>query len=252
MQNLHITTVQTALHWEDNDANLAMFEELLATIQNPTDVIILPEMFTTGFTMNPKKVAETMTGKTMNWLKEQAKIYSAVVTGSLVIEEEGKYYNRLIWMRPDGSFGQYDKRHLFGMAGEQDYYAGGTEKLVTNYKGWKIMPLVCYDLRFPVWSRNTMDYDVLIYTANWPQRRSAAWKTLLEARAIENQAYVIGVNRVGKDGKDNYYSGDTSMIDAMGNVVYRMSDVADIHTHILSAENLKATRAKLPFLKDRD
>lgn len=252
MQNLRITTVQSELSWENIGANLLRFETELAPLAGKTDLIILPEMFTTGFSMQPQKSAETMTGQTMNWLSKQAEQLNAVITGSIIIEENGQYYNRLIWMRPDGTFSKYDKRHLFTLAKEHTQYAHGNTHLIVELKGWKICPLICYDLRFPVWSRNTTGYDLLIYVANWPITRSLHWKTLLAARAIENQSYTIGVNRVGKDANDYVYSGDSSIIDYSGNVLHQVANREDAFTMTLSLDEQKAFRARLNFLPDGD
>lgn len=253
MTDLNITTVQTQLHWEDAAANRRMFDKKLEALAGKTDVVILPEMFTTGFSMNAAKLAESMTGPTMQWLADHAQRLDAVVTGSLIIQENDNYYNRLIWMRPDGNYDTYDKRHLFTMAKEQLTYTAGNQRLTVEWRAWRVCPLVCYDLRFPVWARNTDDYDVLIYTANWPSMRAYAWRTLLHARAIENQAYTVGVNRVGKDANDFPYSGDTMIIDPSGaEILYHTTNIEDLHTHTLSYEHLQQVRKKLPFLADKD
>jgi len=253
MTDLRITTIQTQLQWENPVANRHTFDSKLESLEGQTDVVILPEMFTTGFSMNAAQLAEDMSGNTMQWLAQHASQLDAVVTGSLIIREEGKHYNRLIWMRPDGSFDTYNKRHLFTMAKEHLTYTAGTKRLITGWRGWRVCPLVCYDLRFPVWSRNADEYDVLIYTANWPSMRAYAWRTLLHARAIENQAYTIGVNIVGKDGNDFPYSGNTMIIEPSGaDILYHKADVEDVHTTTLSYEHLQKVRHKLPFLADRD
>ncbi len=223
MQDLNITPVQTALHWGDAEANLRHFDRLLEKISG-SDLIILPEMFNTGFITEPAPVAETMDGQTMRWLRDKAASLGTAITGSLIIHEEGNYYNRLIFMLPDGSFHQYDKRHLFSMAGEHHRFAAGMKKLVIRYKDWNIMLLVCYDLRFPVWSKNSYHdgnyaYDLLIYIANWPEVRSHAWKSLLPARAIENITYLAAVNRVGIDGRGLSHSGDSAVIDPKGRLI---------------------------------
>jgi omega-amidase len=248
---MRVTLIQSNLHWENIAANLEMFDKKLAEISD-TDIIVLPEMFTTGFTMNAAALAETMEGTAVQWIKKQAAAKQAAITGSLIIEEDGKYYNRLIWMLPDGSYQYYDKRHLFTMAKEEETFTAGQEKIIIEYLGWKICPFICYDLRFPVWNRNTLDYDMAIYVANWPDKRSYHWRSLLLARAIENQCFVIAVNRVGRDGKDFYYSGHSSVIDPAGEVVYQSADIEDIFTARLSLEHLRDIRKKLPFLKDRD
>ncbi len=250
--NLRVTTVQSTIIWEDIDANLARFSKQIKHLKNQTDVVILPEMFTTGFSMQPAHLAESMTGKTMKWMVKQAKKINAVVTGSFIAKEDGKYYNRLVWMFPNRTFNIYDKRHLFTLAKENKHYEAGKKKLIVEWKGWKICPLICYDLRFPVWARNVENYDLLIYTANWPVTRSNAWKTLLEARAIENQCYVVGVNRIGKDGSDLHYSGDSSVIDFGGKVLYRATDSANVTTIEISKKAMKTFRKKLNFLDDKD
>ena len=267
MSTLNITTIQTNLYWEDKKANLQMLEEKINSIAEKTEIIVLPEMFSTGFSMKPELLAETMEGETVQWMKRVAAEKKIILTGSVIIKEGGNYYNRLIWMLPNGQHGIYDKRHLFAYAGEDDYYSAGTKRLIASAKGWKINLLVCYDLRFPVWARQTSapnpsppvergettpEYDVLIYVANWPERRIHAWTTLLQARAIENQCYVVGVNRVGKDGNDIYYSGESMIIDPMGEVLYTKKDEEDIFTMSLDMTHLQTVREKLPFLKDAD
>jgi len=267
MSTLAITTIQTTLHWEDKAANLEMFEEKIFSIKEKTEIIVLPEMFSTGFSMQPAKLAETMDGNTVRWMKNTAEKRKAILTGSLIIKEpaasttqkdgEEVYFNRLIWMLPNGQYGIYDKRHRFAFAGEDQYYTAGNKRLIASVKGWKINLQVCYDLRFPVWARQQTqedgpEYDLLIYVANWPERRNHAWKTLLQARAIENQSYVIGVNRVGKDGHDNYHSGDSMVIDPMGEVLYTKAHEEDIFTVTLQKEKSEEIRNKLPFWKDGD
>jgi predicted amidohydrolase len=266
MSTITITTIQTDLHWENKEANFRMLEDKLRSIEEKTEIIVLPEMFSTGFSMRAAELAETMDGDTVSWMKERAEKYRVVLTGSLIIEEEGKYFNRLIWMLPNGQYGYYDKRHLFAFAGEDQYYTAGQKRLIASVKGWKINCQICYDLRFPVWGRQqsnttfsageeqepSLEYDVLIYVANWPQRRSHAWKTLLCARAIENQCYVVGVNRVGNDGNDIHHSGNTMIIDPLGEVLYHMADDEDIFTITLQKDHLESVRAKFPFWKDGD
>ncbi|MFK7934041.1 MAG: amidohydrolase [Saprospiraceae bacterium] len=252
MKDLHVTLIQSELRWEDAAANRANFAKKIERLTEPTDLIVLPEMFTTGFTMNPATVAETMDGTTLNWLREMAQQSNAVVTGSVVIEENEQYYNRLIWMRPDGNYDTYDKRHLFTLAGEHKYYQPGTKRLIVELNGWKICPLICYDLRFPVWARNVENYDLLIYVANWPDKRSNAWKALITARAIENQCYTIGVNRVGKDANGHLYSGDSGVADYAGIQLARQSYTAGVMQLKLDAEAQQQFRQKLNFLADRD
>jgi omega-amidase len=287
MSTLTITTIQSNLHWEDKTANLQMFEEKIKGLQQRTEVVVLPEMFSTGFSMQPEKLAEKMDGPAVSWMRKLSAERKIILTGSLIIEEEGHFYNRLIWMLPNGQYGYYDKRHLFGFAHEDQHYAPGSKRLIASVKGWKINLLVCYDLRFPVWSRQkppassladlvasemeahdlpipppqeagssvteqSPEYDVLIYVANWPERRNHAWKTLLQARAIENQCYVVGVNRVGNDGNGIYHSGDSMIVDALGSVIYTKAHDEDVFTTTLQKESLEEVRNKLPFLKDAD
>jgi predicted amidohydrolase len=259
MSTLTISLVQTALHWEDKDRNLAMLEEKIRAITERTEVIILPEMFSTGFSMKPDQLAETMEGKAVAWMKKISAEKRVIVTGSLIIEDNWAYFNRLIWMQPDGKYGYYDKRHLFAYAHEDQHYASGNKRLIASAKGWKINLQVCYDLRFPVWARHQFaatggppEYDLLIYVANWPERRNQAWKTLLQARAIENQCFAIGVNRVGKDGNDVYHSGDSMVVNPMGDVLYTKAHDEDVFTITLNKTEVDDVRAKLPFWKDGD
>ena len=257
MASLLVTVIQTNLHWEDKKANLQMLEEKIGNIKDRTEVVVLPEMFSTGFSMKPEQLAETMEGETVQWMKRVAAERKIILTGSVIIKENDNYFNRLIWMLPNGQSGIYDKRHRFAFAGEDKHYTAGNKRLIASVKGWKINLQVCYDLRFPVWARQQSqsegpEYDVLIYVANWPERRSLAWKTLLQARAIENQCYVIGVNRVGNDGNKIYHSGDSMIIDPMGEVMYHKKDDEDVFTISLDKEHLKTIREKLPFLKDAD
>ena len=254
MEDLRVTIVQTNLDWENIDANLAMFTDKLKSVAPAsTDIIVLPEMFSTGFTMNAKGVAETMDGKAVQWMKKTATEKKCVVTGSIVINDAGKFYNRLVWMRPDGSCEKYDKKHLFRMGEENNTYTAGKNKIIVELKGWKICPLVCYDLRFPVWSRNTANYDCLIYVANWPEVRSYPWKQLLIARAIENQTYVVGVNRIGKDGNDMNHSGDSAVMNAKGIVIsHTKTNEESIETVTLSRKELEDFRKAFPVALDAD
>jgi len=247
---INVTLIQSDIIWEDKLSNLENYQNKINQIES-TDLIVLPEMFTTGFSMNPKDISETMSGETVQWMKENSSKMNSAICGSIIIEEDGKYFNRFIWINPDGSIHHYDKKHLFSFAGENENYTPGSEKLIIEYKGWKICPLICYDLRFPVWSRNIEEYDLLIYVANWPDKRKLAWKTLLTARAIENQCYVIGVNRIGKDNK-NYYSGDSSLINALGETLYTNSHIEDIYSTTISKYELDKVRNQLPFLNDKD
>lgn len=253
MENLKVTIFQGYLFWENIDKNLQNISLRLSNIRVKTDLIILPEMFNTGFTMNAEHLAEPMNGKTMQWMQKTAAEFESVVTGSLIIKDNGRYYNRLIWMRADGSFECYDKRHLFTMAKENLMYTPGQKKLIVELNGWKIRPVICYDLRFPIWLRNkNTEYDLLIVVANWPEKRSLHWRTLIPARAVENQSYVIGVNRVGHDGNEVYHSGDSTCIDPNGNVVYYKRDEEDVYTFTINREELIKTRRVFPFLKDAD
>ena len=254
MKDLTISIIQSSLHWENIDANLNMFSEKIFSIKEKSDLIVLPEMFSTGFTMNNKPLAEKMTGRTVEWMKRMAKEKNCVVTGSVIIEEKKKYYNRLIWMMPNGKFKTYDKRHLFRYAGEEKYYSAGKKKLIVKLNGWKVCPLVCYDLRFPVWIRNkNKQYDVLLFVANWPERRNYPREALLLARAIENQSYVIGVNRVGKDGGDINHSGDSVFINPQGEVISKANPNEEtIMTVALSYSALEEWRKKFPAWMDAD
>ncbi|WP_461075612.1 amidohydrolase [Spirosoma flavus] len=260
---MHITLLQADLYWHDPVANRAMLEERIFTLPESTDLIVLPEMFTTGFTMEARNVAEPMNLTTFRWMKQMAAQTGAVVTGSYVVQEgDGqtgrRYFNRLIWMQPDGQFDMYDKRHLFRMAGEDGIYAAGTQRIIKEWKGWRICPLICYDLRFPVWSRNRQAestdfaYDLLLYVANWPAARRSAWNTLLQARAIENLSYVVGVNRVGTDGNEHLYTGDSAVIDYKGDVAFRHSDTEIVHQQTLSLDELRSFREKFPANLDAD
>lgn len=257
MSNLTITIIQTALHWEDKAANLAMFESKIDSIKDKTEIVVLPEMFSTGFSMKPELLAETMDGDTVRWMKRMAAEKKIILTGSIIAKEGDEYFNRLIWMLPNGQYGVYDKRHRFAFAGEDQHYTAGSKRLIASVKGWKINLLVCYDLRFPVWARqqssdNGLEYDLMIYVANWPERRSHAWKTLLQARAIENQSYVVGVNRVGIDGNNINHSGDSMIIDPLGEALYHKKEQEDIFTITLDKEHLNTVREKFPFWKDAD
>lgn len=249
---LNITIIQPDIIWENKEANLAQYEQMIFPIKDLREVVVLPEMFTTGFSMKPELLAETMEGPSVGWMKKMAAQHRCIITGSLMIEEGGKYYNRLVWMQPNGIFGHYDKRHLFAFAGEDQHYTNGSKRFIASVKGWKICLMVCYDLRFPVWLRNqNKEYDVLIIVANWPERRSLAWKTLLQARAIENQCYVVGVNRVGDD-IHVHYSGDSSVFGPLGETIWQQSNDACIQTVALNKEALQQVRNDLPFLKDAD
>jgi predicted amidohydrolase len=256
MSALSISLIQTPLFWEDKAANLLMLEAKIAAIANKTNLVILPEMFSTGFSMRPQDLAEKMDGASVEWMKRMAKTNNIILTGSLIIEENKQYFNRLIWMLPTGNFGYYDKRHLFAFGGEHHQYTAGAKRLIASVNGWKLQLQICYDLRFPVWARqqSTKDpeYDVLVYVANWPEKRNHAWKSLLIARAIENQCYVIGVNRIGNDGNNVYHSGDSMIIDPLGNILFTNAHEAVTHTVELQKEALNEIRSHFPFWKDAD
>ncbi len=251
---LRITLIQPDMAWENKAANLEHYAALIAAHEGPKQIVVLPEMFSTGFSMAPETLAETMDGDTLRWMRDTARSQRIILCGSLIIEEEGAYYNRFIWMQPDGNFSSYDKRHLFAFANEDQHYTAGERKLIVQVNGWRICPIVCYDLRFPVWARNVpgSEYDILLCVANWPERRSLAWKRLLQARAIENQAYCIGVNRVGTDGKGIAYSGDSSAFGPLGEMLWQQTGVETVHTIELHKSNLEETRASFPFLRDAD
>jgi omega-amidase len=253
---LRVTLVQADLVWHDPQANLRNFDRLLAPLAGQTDLVVLPEMFTTGFTMAPESVAEPADGPSVDWMRESARRLNAVVTGSIATRDGNQHFNRLTWMRPDGSHASYDKRHLFRMAHEDEHYAAGTRNLAVEIDGWKIQPLVCYDLRFPVWSRNRIGtdaaYDVLLYVANWPERRRYAWQTLLRARAIENLCYCIGVNRSGRDANDIQYKGDSAAIDFLGQSLTAATEHEFVATVALDRAALDAFRRKFPAHLDAD
>ena len=253
MSTLKITTFQAYLFWENIDKNLQNLGLRLSAIREKTDLIALPEMFSTGFSMNPERLAEEMNGKTMQWMHQQAEKFNCVITGTLIITENKKYYNRLVWMRPDGSFETYDKRHLFGFAHEDEHYTAGNKKLYVELNGWKICPVICYDLRFPVWLRNkNSEYDMLLVLANWPERRSLHWRTLIPARAVENQSFVVAVNRVGHDGNEVYHSGDSMCIDPNGKVIYYKPNDEDLYTFSINLEDVEKSRRDFPFQQDAD
>lgn len=250
---LDLTLVQTSLFWENKTKNLDHFDKLLNNVKG-THVVVLPEMFTTGFSMEPQKLAESMNGETVAWMKEKAKKLKAAVCGSVIIEEKKKYYNRFVWVMPNGEVYTYDKRHLFSPAGENEYYTAGKEKIIINYKGWNILPFICFDIRFPVWSRNVnAEADLMIYVANWPTPRNNAWQQLLIARAIENQCYVAGVNRVGKDGKGMEHKGSSAVIDYLGHTQLKGPDSKSWIKNISIEKNpLDEFRKKFPVWKEAD
>jgi Predicted amidohydrolase len=244
--------IQAPLIWENPQANREYFEERVNSIEQEIDLIILPEMFTTGFTMNPKNVAETMQGETILKLKDLAKNKNTAITGSLIVAEKEKYYNRLIFVFPSGKIEYYDKRHLFSLAGEEKIYTSGKEKQIVEYKGWKICPMICYDLRFPVFSRNTEDYDLLLYVANWPKPRTNAWDILLKARSVENMCYTLGVNRIGFDESGHEYVGHSQAIDFLGNTIINAEESEGIFIADLDKNAMLEARHKFGFLNDRD
>lgn len=255
MQDLTIALVQFSQVWENKAQNLKRIEELILDVE--ADLIILPEMFNTGFSMNPGNLAEKMDGPAIQWMCEIADRRSISITGSLIVEEDGNYYNRLVWANPFGVYKYYDKGHLFGLAGEDKHYTRGTKPKLFLCKGWSICPLICYDLRFPAWSLNRFypqnhEYDLLIYVASWPNVRSEHWNKLLVARAIENQSYVAAVNRIGTDNNGLEYSGDSAFIDFSGNVIASVHKDEKVLICTLSREQLKEYREKYPFWKDSD
>ncbi len=252
-ENLKIAAFQFDLAWEDIQANRTKVEQKLEQLSGKAHIVFLPEMFSTGFTMNAASVSETMCGETISWLKNQAAKYDVAICGSLAVQESEKFYNRLVFAEPSGKVLHYDKRHLFSMGGEEKAYTRGGNRLVVEYLGWRICPLICYDLRFPVWSRNLNNYDLLVYVANWPEQRSLVWNTLLKARAIENQAYVVGINRIGADGNKISHSGQSQIIDAKGHVMALAGNYSEeMILGELSYSNLKQFRQKFPVLNDAD
>lgn len=250
---LNVVLIQADLFWEDPTQNRKFFVDKINSITSPIDLIVLPEMFTTGFTMNAQPLAETMDGETIKWMKNLAQKSGAAIIGSIIVTENEKFYNRLLFVTPQEEIFHYDKKHLFTLANEQDNYSPGSKKLIVDYRGWKICPLICYDLRFPVWSRNVENYDVLIYVANWPEIRTKAWDVLLQARAIENMAYCIGVNRVGVDGKGFNYVGHSAIYDCLGNNILKNTiEIENTFVTTLDKTHLVKNRNKLNFLNDKD
>jgi omega-amidase len=249
---MKIALIQSSLFWENPKANRNYFEEKINGITVEVDLIVLPEMFTTGFTMNPSAVFETMQGETIAWLQSLAKARNTAITGSLIIAENDNFYNRLVFVFPSGEIQFYDKRHLFTLAGENKVYASGNKKLIVEYKGWKICPLICYDLRFPVFSRNVEEYDLLIYVANWPEIRIKAWDSLLKARAIENVSYTIGVNRIGEDSNKFAHNGHSQAIDFLGDYVLEPIEIEGVFIIELNKAELLLARKKFDFLSDQD
>ena len=249
---MKIALIQTQLSWENPSQNRIILTNKIESISESIDLIILPEMFTSGFTMNPERVAEAMDGVTMLWLQALAKANNCAITGSLVIKEDGNYYNRLVFVFPSGSVEYYNKRHLFTLAGEDKVYASGNQKIVVNYLGWKICPLICYDLRFPAFSRNHEEYDLLLYVANWPKIRINAWDSLLKARAIENMSYTVGVNRIGTDANGHEYTGHSQVVDCLGDYVLQPEEDEGLLTVSLNKDKMIEMRQKLGFLNDKD
>ena len=252
MEDLKFALVQIDLIWEDVSSNLKKFDNFLTQVDSDTDVIVLPEMFSTGFSMNSKKLAEEMDGTTVKWMISRADEKNTAVLGSVIIHESEKYYNRMIWVEPNGDISFYDKKHLFKLSGEHESYTAGTKKLIVNWKGWRICPLVCYDLRFPEWSRNGGEFDILIYSANWPKPRSEHWRSLIKARAIENQCFTIGVNRIGEDGNGLEYIGATSSYDYSGGLLCESINEEKIDHVVFDKSGLDFYRMKFPFLSDQE
>ncbi|WP_413999573.1 amidohydrolase [Flavobacterium sp. W1B] len=249
---MQVILIQAPLVWENSKFNRDYFEEKINSISSAVDLIVLPEMFTTGFTMNPSAVAETMEGETALWMQSLAKAKNSAITGSIVIEENGNFYNRMLFVFPSGEIQYYDKRHLFTLAGENKVYTAGTKKVIIEYLEWKICLLVCYDLRFPVFSRNIEDYDLMLYVASWPKIRTNAWDALLKARAIENMSYVIGVNRTGVDENGHVYIGHSQVVDYLGDYIVEPQEADAVLTATLDRSKLIEVRKKLGFLNDKD
>ncbi len=253
MRDLNVTVIQEELVWEDIEANIAVFDKKLDTLHEKTDLIVLPEMFTSGFSMNAAELAQTMSGPAVTWLLGKASDLQADIVSSVIIKEQNRFFNRLLWVKPDGRVMCYDKRHLFRMADEDKVYTAGNQKLIVELYGWKISPFICYDLRFPIWTRNINNaFDAAIFIANWPAVRAHHWKSLLQARAIENQYYTIGVNRIGTDGNNIRYSGDSSIVDPLGNIRFQNAYASCIYTTKLSAATLEMVREKFPVWMDAD
>lgn len=258
MSALTCTLIQTKLFWENKEANRNMLKAKIDAIKDKTELVILPEMFSTGFSMKPELFAETMEGETVRWMREVSADKKIILTGSIMVEENGHYFNRLIWMLPNGQHGHYDKRHLFAFGHEDEHYSAGNRRFIASVKGWKINLNICYDLRFPVWARQQPadgaqgEYDLLVYVANWPEKRNTAWKALLQARAIENQCFCIGVNRVGNDGNDIYHSGDSMVVHPLGEIMYHKEHDEDVFTVTLHKVAVEDARQRMPFWKDAD
>lgn len=252
MNTLRISLLQYDIAWEDKEANFLKIESLLAQSEEKHDILILPEMFSTGFSMNSSTLAEPISGKTLNRIKSLVRQYDAAIAGSFIAEDKGHYFNRGFFITPTAEY-FYDKRHLFRMGSEPEHFSAGESKLIIPFRGFNICLLVCYDLRFPIWARNSNnEYDLLIYVANWPHSRALVWNTLLPARALENQAYVCGVNRIGTDATGLHYSGDSKLIDFKGNLLIHIPEEEKIVTAIISTDKLNTFRHKFPVWKDAD
>lgn len=252
-QKLNITYIQSDLIWEDRKQNLNNFTKKINSIQNQTDLILLPEMFPTGFSMKPEPIAESMPSESLDWMRQTARKTQAAICGTLIVKEKDDYFNRLFFVKPDNTYEYYDKRHLFRMSGEDKHYSPGTKKTIIEYKNWRIRPLICYDLRFPVWSRNQNDYDLLLYLANWPASRIEVWKTLLKARALENQSYCVGVNRIGTDGYGAAFNGSSMIIDAKGKFLSQAKDNEEgIYSTTIDRNELDEFRKRFPAYLDAD
>ncbi|MDI9320219.1 MAG: amidohydrolase [Phycisphaerales bacterium] len=250
---MNISLLQTDIVWEKPEQNRALLEAKINALEGQQHVIVLPETFSTGFSMhNAAELAESMNGTTIQWMKALAQQKRSIITGSIIISEDNKYYNRMLWVLPNGEAAHYDKRHLFSYAGEGVHFEAGAKRVIAQVNGWKVCLQICYDLRFPVWARNTDDYDMLLYIANWPQQRNEAWETLLRARAIENMSYVVGVNRVGSDGNGHHYMGNSSIYSPLGALMNQKSQEETTITHSFQHTLIEECRTKFPFLKDRD
>lgn len=253
MQHLKLALIQTNIVWQNAQQNRIRYSEKINSIVDNVDIVVLPEMFSTGFSMQPEGIAETMQGETVKWMKTMAAEKNVVICGSLIISEDKKYYNRFLFVTPIGEIKVYDKRHLFTLAGEDKVYTGGTDKIIIEYKGWKICPLICYDLRFPVWARNIEEYDILLYVANWPKPRIGAWDALLKARAIENLSYTVGVNRIGVDENNYEYSGHSTVYDCLGEkLIHSIPNHESVEIIQLEKQHISKVRNQLNFLNDKD
>lgn len=258
MQDLRITFIQSDLIWKDSSANLKAFSQKINNVEETTDLIVLPEMFNTGFVVEPETIDEQVSKDALEWMQLQAANKHVVVCGSMIVRYKEQYFNRFYWVLPDGTFQTYNKRHLFSLGGEDKHFCPGHKNVIIHYKGWRIKPLICYDLRFPVWARNSYkkgeyEYDILVYVANWPVARVHAWKSLLVARAIENQSYVVGVNRIGKDGRGTPHSGFSGVVEPLGQwISEEVEDVASVQTIKISKSDLENYRRKFNFGQDWD